>query len=122
MVFDDLILKNVSMRLVFSSLNVVFFVYERQLWDILFSEPVSPIPVNLLLLSQWTCFSYSSEPISPIPVNLFRLMNAVVHDGEVSQKTSFIVSLVDEAVNCGQHARYILQFMPPNMVNMVQTW
>ncbi|XP_052248768.1 mediator of RNA polymerase II transcription subunit 24-like isoform X4 [Dreissena polymorpha] len=61
----------------------------------------------------------SKDPLNKALLNLFRLMNAVVHDGEVSQKTSFIVSLVDEAVNCGQHARYILQFMPPNMLSQM---
>ena len=43
-------------------------------------------------------------------------MNAIVHDGNVSPKTSFVISFIDEAIRCGQHSRYILQFMPPNMV------
>ena len=45
-------------------------------------------------------------------------MNAIVHDKDVSPRTSFIVSFIDEAVHCGpQQSKYILQFMPPNMVS-----
>ena len=53
-----------------------------------------------------------------ISVNLLRLMNAIVIEGNVSPRISFIVSLLDEAVKCGQkHSRYILQMIPPNMVS-----
>ena len=37
---------------------------------------------------------------------------------ESAPRISFIVSLLDEAVKCGQkHSRYILQMIPPNMVS-----
>jgi len=44
-------------------------------------------------------------------------MNSIVYDGEITPKTSFIISFIDETIKGGQYARYILQFMPPNMVS-----
>ena len=63
---------------------------------------------NTIILTQFVFLS----------VNLLRLMNAIVIEGNVSPRISFIVSLLDEAVKCGQkHSRYILQMIPPNMVS-----
>ncbi|XP_060574517.1 mediator of RNA polymerase II transcription subunit 24-like [Ruditapes philippinarum] len=58
----------------------------------------------------------TKDPLNKALLNLFRLMNAIVHDGNVSPKTSFVISFIDEAIRCGQYSRYILQFMPPNML------
>ena len=44
-------------------------------------------------------------------------MNAIVVEGNISPRISFIVSLLDEAVKCGpKHSKYILQMLPHNMV------
>ncbi|KAJ8313961.1 hypothetical protein KUTeg_008522 [Tegillarca granosa] len=57
------------------------------------------------------------DPLNKALANLFRLMNAIVHDCDVSPRTSFIVAFIEEAVKCGsQYSRYIFQFMPPNML------
>ena len=47
-------------------------------------------------------------------------MNAIVIEGNISPRISFIVSLLDEAVKCGpKHSKYILQLIPPNMVSFL---
>ncbi|XP_052811866.1 mediator of RNA polymerase II transcription subunit 24-like isoform X2 [Mya arenaria] len=61
----------------------------------------------------------TKDPLNKALINLFRLMNAIVHDGEISPKTSFVIGFIDEAVKCGPHARYILQFMPSNMLSQI---
>ncbi|WAQ95065.1 MED24-like protein [Mya arenaria] len=63
----------------------------------------------------------TKDPLNKALINLFRLMNAIVHDGEISPKTSFVIGFIDEAVKCGPHARYILQFMPSNMLSRQDT-
>ncbi|KAL4223940.1 Mediator of RNA polymerase II transcription subunit 24 [Mactra antiquata] len=61
----------------------------------------------------------TKQPLNKALINLYRLMNGIVHDGYVSPKTSFIISFIDEATKCGQHARFILQFMPTNMLGQI---
>ena len=47
-------------------------------------------------------------------------MNALSQDSQVSPRMSFIISFVQEAINCGSHnAKFILQFMPPQMVCII---
>lgn len=60
------------------------------------------------------------DPLNKALMNLFRLMNAIVQDGNITPKTSFVISFIDEAIRCGQYSRYILQFMPPNMLSQIQ--
>ena len=52
---------------------------------------------NTIILTQFVFLS----------VNLLRLMNAIVIEGNVSPRISFIVSLLDEAVKCGQKIQQI---------------
>ena len=47
-------------------------------------------------------------------------MYAIVIEGNISPRISFIVSLLDEAVKCGpKHSKYILQLIPPDMVSFL---
>ncbi|XP_050418518.1 mediator of RNA polymerase II transcription subunit 24 isoform X3 [Patella vulgata] len=59
----------------------------------------------------------TKEPLNKAIVNLFCLLNAIVHDKRVTARTGFIRSFIDEALKCGpQYYRFILQFMPSNML------
>ncbi|ESO96217.1 hypothetical protein LOTGIDRAFT_239364 [Lottia gigantea] len=59
----------------------------------------------------------TKEPLNKALVNLFRLMNASIHDQRVTTRTSFIRSFIEETLRCGpQYYRFILQFMPANML------
>ncbi|XP_064613745.1 mediator of RNA polymerase II transcription subunit 24-like isoform X2 [Liolophura sinensis] len=58
------------------------------------------------------------DPLNKALVNLFRMLNAVSKDSQVGPRTSFTVAFIDEAIRCGpKFARYILQFMPPQMMS-----
>ncbi|XP_061198259.1 mediator of RNA polymerase II transcription subunit 24-like isoform X2 [Saccostrea echinata] len=60
----------------------------------------------------------AKDPLNKSLANLMRLMNALSQDSLVSPRLSFIISFVREAINCGsQNAKFILQFMPPQMVS-----
>ncbi|XP_022343431.2 mediator of RNA polymerase II transcription subunit 24-like isoform X1 [Crassostrea virginica] len=60
----------------------------------------------------------TKDPLNKALANLMRLMNALSQDSQVSPRMSFIISFVQEAINCGSHnAKFILQFMPPQMVS-----
>ncbi|BFZ18949.1 hypothetical protein BsWGS_21988 [Bradybaena similaris] len=60
------------------------------------------------------------EPLNKALANLFLMMNAILMTPTLSPRTWFIVSFIQEAIKCGgQHTRFILQFMPQNMLNQI---
>ncbi|KAK3092255.1 hypothetical protein FSP39_000388 [Pinctada imbricata] len=62
----------------------------------------------------------TKDPLNKALANLMRLMNAVCQEQKLCPRISFIISFINEALKCGsQYSRYILQFMPPQMVSTV---
>ncbi|XP_012943640.1 mediator of RNA polymerase II transcription subunit 24 isoform X2 [Aplysia californica] len=60
------------------------------------------------------------EPLNKALVNLFMMMNTILLNHSLTPRTWFIVSFIQEAIKCGgQHTRFILQFMPQNMLNQL---
>ena len=81
------------------------------LFTLLIAGPVVVIP---LFFKANPDMSYVVRQVFPlVPVGF---MSCVIVSVIISPKTSFVIGFIDEAVKCGPHARYILQFMPSNMV------
>ncbi|XP_064648525.1 mediator of RNA polymerase II transcription subunit 24-like [Lineus longissimus] len=60
------------------------------------------------------------DPLNKAMVKLFGLFSSIVGDSLVSPRTGFVVSFVKEAIKCGgNYTRFILQFMPANMVSQM---
>ncbi|XP_048736976.1 mediator of RNA polymerase II transcription subunit 24-like isoform X2 [Ostrea edulis] len=60
----------------------------------------------------------TKDPLNKSLANLMRLMNTLSQDSQVSPRLSFIISFVREAIHSGsQNAKFVLQFMPPQMVS-----
>ncbi|GFO38061.1 hypothetical protein PoB_006456600 [Plakobranchus ocellatus] len=59
----------------------------------------------------------TKEPLSKALANLFTMMSTILTANKLTPRTWFIFSFLKEAIKCGgQHTRFILQFMPHNMV------
>ncbi|KAL5007754.1 hypothetical protein ScPMuIL_016560 [Solemya velum] len=62
----------------------------------------------------------AKDPLNKALVNLFRILNTIVHGDNLSPRTSFIISFINEALKLGgQDTNFILQFMPPNMLSQM---
>lgn len=62
----------------------------------------------------------TKEPLHKALVNLYHLMNSTLINHALTPRTWFIVSFIQEAIKCGgQHTKFILQFMPPNMLSQL---
>ncbi|GFR93486.1 mediator of RNA polymerase II transcription subunit 24 [Elysia marginata] len=60
------------------------------------------------------------EPLNKALVNLFSMMSTILTANKLTPRTWFIVSFLKEVIRCGgQHTRFIMQFMPHNMLNQV---
>lgn len=60
------------------------------------------------------------EPLNKALMNLFNMMSTILSANKLTPRTWFIVSFFKEVIKCGgQHTRFILQFMPHNMLNQV---
>jgi len=60
------------------------------------------------------------EPLNKALAQLFLLMTSILHRPTLTPRTWFIVSFMLEAIKCGgQHTRFILQFMPHNMLSQL---
>ncbi|XP_076472709.1 mediator of RNA polymerase II transcription subunit 24-like [Babylonia areolata] len=62
----------------------------------------------------------TKDPLNKALINLFCLMNSIIQDPALTPRTTFIIDFIEEAIKCGgQYSRFILQFMPPKMLQQL---